>query len=387
MRAIVILLILSWCVTASLAQQTSASPPDAAKTVIQTGSGTSNQNGDRSSGDAGNQPSQDSVPELPGAKVLVLKPTDRLPQRYDSYYEDLSKPELPPNMRPEGASLGIAKGDGFTSELVELQWRELDNIDVYVIKPANVKKPPAILYLYSYPSTNEMYKDSKTCQFLTKDGFAAVGFVSALTGHRFHDRPQRQTFITELRESLGASTHDVQMILNYLEHRGDLDMTRVGVWGDGSGASIAIMAAAVDPRIKVLDLLDPWGDWPDWMAKSSLVPEKQRANFLQPGFLESVKNLDPLKWLPQLKTQQVRLQYIKQGITVTPATVMERMEVAAPSNVKIVDYHDEKEFFTEVASKGAGFDWIKQRLQDASLLRSQVQKEAKTSSWQSSQRQ
>ena len=36
----------------------------------------------------------------------------------------------------------------------------------------------------------------------------------------------------------------------------------------GSGAAIAILAAAIDPRLKALDLVDPWGDWPDWLAKS-----------------------------------------------------------------------------------------------------------------------
>jgi len=379
MRAIAILFLLSCCGGANWAQQTSVAQPDSPKPVSKGDPGASNQKSGTFLGDVSNQPNRDSAPELPGAKVRVLDPTDTLPRRYDPYYEDLSTPKLTPGMRLEGASLGLAKGEGFTRELVELQWRELDPIDVYVIKPVERKNPPVILYLYSYPSTNDMYKDAKTCQFLTKGGIAAVGFVSALNGQRFHDRPQRQTFITELQESLGASTHDVQMILNYLTHRDDLDMSRVGMWADGSGASIAIMAAAVDPRIKVLDLLDPWGDWPDWLAKSSLVPEKLRPNFLQPKFSESVKNLDPVKYFPQLETHEVRLQYIKQGITVTPPSVMDRMEAAAPPNAKIVDYQDDKEFLTQVASKGTGLDWIKQRLQDASSLRSQVQNEAKTS--------
>jgi hypothetical protein len=41
----------------------------------------------------------------------------------------------------------------------------------------------------------------------------------------------------------------------------------------GSGASIAILASAADPRIKVLDTLDSWGDWPVWLADSPFVPE------------------------------------------------------------------------------------------------------------------
>jgi hypothetical protein len=157
------------------------------------------------------------------------------------------------------------------------------------------------------------------------------------------------------------------MVLNYLESRGDLDMTRVGIWGDGSGASIAIMAAAVDPRIKVLDLLDPWGDWPDWLAKSSLVPEKERAAYLKPEFLKGIENLEPTKWLPELKTRRVRLSYIKEDLTVTPTVVQEHIEAAAPPSVKLVHYENLKAFRADVASTGKGFDWIKEQLAPLSL--------------------
>jgi len=101
----------------------------------------------------------------------------------------------------------------------------------------------------------------------------------------------------------------------------------------------------------------------EWaLAKSSLVPEAERAALVNPVFLKLVENLDPVKYLPQLKTQQVRLQQIKQGITVTPDVVREKMEAAAPSNVSIVHYENTKAFFTDVGSKGIGFDWIKGQL-------------------------
>src|SRR5271168_1350583 len=208
---------------------------------------------------ASDQPPVDAVakaPEVAGAKVIVLKEGEKLPQRVDPNYEDWSSPALPLHMKHGSIPLATGTFGGFTRQIVQVQWRELDPIDLWVIKPTGVTKPPVILYLYSYPSTNARYKDDKFCEFLTKNGFAAVGFVSALTEDRFHDRPRNQWFISELQESLATSTHDVQMVLTYLEHRDDLDMTRVGMWGDGSGASVAIMAAAVEPRIKALDLLD-----------------------------------------------------------------------------------------------------------------------------------
>jgi hypothetical protein len=311
---------------------------------------------------AANTPASANAPDMPGSKVIELKEGQKLPRRVDPDYEDWSSPVLPPNMKHGALPLGLGQYEGFTRQIVQVQWRQLDPIDLYIIKPTGVTKPPVILYLYSFPSTNARYKDDNVCRFLTRNGFAAVGFVPALTEDRFHDRPMKEWFVSELQESMATSAHDVQMILNYLDRRGDLDMTRVGMWGDGAGASIAIMAAAVDPRIKALDLLDPWGDWPDWLAKSSLVPDAKRATFLAPEFLRKVENLDPVKWLPQVKTQQVRLQYIQQGVTVTPDVVREKMEAAAPSNVRIVHYENTKAFTTDVISKGTGFDWIKGQL-------------------------
>jgi hypothetical protein len=277
------------------------------------------------------------------------------------FREDFSTPELPHGMSGGGTVLGSAVRDGFTRELVRAQWRTGDPIDLWIVKPSGVRKPPVILYLYSFPSSNDRYNDLEFCKFLTKDGYAAVGFVSALTGERVHDRPLKQWFISQLQESLGTSVHDVQMVLNYLADRGDMDMTRVGMWGDGSGAGIAIMAAAVDSRIKALDLLDPWGDWPDWLAESSLVPESERAEYLKPEFLSKVANLDPLKWLPQLKTPQIRLQSIK-SVNVTPTAARDRLRAVAPANTQIVNYENTHDFITRVAATGKGFDWIKQQL-------------------------
>jgi hypothetical protein len=248
----------------------------------------------------------------------------------------------------------------FTRELLQVQWRPEDPIDLYVILPKGVKNPPVILYLYSYPSDTDTFLDQGFCNLVTKNGIAAVGFVSALTGHRYHDRPMREWFISELQESLATSVHDVQMILDYLATRGDLDMENVGMFGEGSGATIAILTATVEPRLKVLDLFDPWGDWPDWMAKSSLIPKEERADYLRPEFLKRVQPLDPMERLPQLQSPVMRLQeplYEK----VTPASARKSIENAMPPKAQIVRYKNAKAL-EDAASKGGFFDWIKEQV-------------------------
>jgi hypothetical protein len=355
------------CAGAVKAQQTAPAVPDAGKAsepIIKGKDALAKPSPQAGQSPTVISPDEDpDKPSLPGAQTVLIPEDKKIPERKDVGYENWSKPELSPGMKSEIVPLGKSDGEGFTRQLISVQWRELDPIDVWVLKPSGVKNPPVILYMYSYPANNNArYKNDQFCQFLTKNGFAAVGFVPAITGQRVHDRPMKDTFVNQLQEGLGTTTHDVQLILNYLAKRGDLDMTRVGIWGDGSGASVAIMAAAVDPRIKVLDLLDPWGDWPEWLAKSSLVSAKERADLLKPESLMRVENLDPVNYLPKLKTQQVRLQYIKNGLTVTPDAVKEKMKAAAPSNVNIVHYDSTQAFITNVAAKGTGFDWIKEKL-------------------------
>ncbi|HTV53489.1 MAG TPA: alpha/beta hydrolase [Terriglobia bacterium] len=277
--------------------------------------------------------------------------------------EDLSTPSLTGSRMEVGEPLvgEVDQHPGYTRELTRVQWRGGDPIDLYIVKPQGVEKPPVILYLYSYPFELDRFQDEAFCRFLTKDGFAAIAFPSALTADRYHGVPMKKWFVSELQFSLAATAHDVQLLLNYLATRGDMDMNRVGAFGDGSGATIAILAAAADPRIKTLDLLDPWGDWPDWVAKSTLIPENERADYLKPEWLKGVAPLDPIKWLPELKQQTVRIQMIG-SVTVTPEDVKKKLKAVAPPNAEIVHYADSKAFKNTVAN-GTGFDWLKQHVQ------------------------
>ena len=249
----------------------------------------------------------------------------------------------------------------YTVELLQVQWRFGDPIDLYVMKPKGKKNPPVILYLYGYPAGTDRFTDESFENAVTKDGFAAVGFVSALTGHRYHDRPMREWFISELQECLATSAHDVQMVLDYLATRGDLDMTRVGMFAQGSGASIAILASASDPRIKVLDALDPWGDWPAWMATSPFVPEAERAEYVKPEFLKKVAVLEPTDWLPKIQAKKFRLQDATFELN-TPKPAKEKLRAAVPTGTTVVLYKTPEEFNQVIRTK-QDLQWIQHELQ------------------------
>ena len=240
-----------------------------------------------------------------------------------------------------GVSLGEADNPDFTREIIRLEWRQGDPIDIYVVKPKGVEKPRVILYLYSYPSDVDRFMGDGWCRHVTSKGLAAVGFVSAMTGVRYRYRPLREWFISELPESLGSTAHDVQLIIDYLASREDLSADKVGMWGEGSGASIAILAAAADPRIAALDLLNPWGDWPDWLKTSPVIPDEERAKLLTPEFLQKVSMLDPVVWLPQLKDRPFRLQQIidNPDDQDTPTAARDKIAAAVPHD-RLAQYKD-----------------------------------------------
>lgn len=313
--------------------------------------------------------------ELRPAPTPIADPSDT---RFIGVKEDWATPALKTSSLKMAMPLtsGVdSSHPGYTVEMLELQWRWGDPLDVYVLKPAGVKKPPVILYLYSFPTETDQFRNPAWQRATTKDGFAAVGFVTALTGHRYHDRPMKEWFISELQECLAVSAHDVQMVLNYLSARDDLDMDRVGMLADGSGASIGILASAVDPRIKVLDIVDPWGDWPTWMATSPFVPSEERADYVKPEYLKKIAGLDPVDWLPKVQAKKFRFRDAVFEPT-TPKSSKEKLRAAAPSSATVVVYDALKDYQAAI-NGNKQMDWMHDQLRglpDAAAASAALQK-------------
>jgi hypothetical protein len=313
------------------------------------------------SGSALSVRAQQSAPADPSTKSSAPLPNVKLRNTVEDWSTiTLEKSELKMAIPALGE---FDKLEKYTRERWQVQWRDLDPIDLYIIKPQGVEKPPVVLYLYSTEAASKQpFINDGWCQRVTSEGFAAVAFVPALTEDRFQMRPMKQWFISELQESLGTTTHDVQMILNYLDSRNDLDLSHVGIFGSGSGATVGILAAAADPRITVLDLIDPWADWPEWLKITPLVTVTERGTFLKPEFLATIEPLDPVKWLPRLTTQQIRIQIIDEGPKEWQ-TAMKALANAAPQNVNVAHFATMAQHKNATVTGGGSFRWIKDQLQ------------------------
>jgi cephalosporin-C deacetylase-like acetyl esterase len=249
----------------------------------------------------------------------------------------------------------------YISEWIKVQWRSDDPIYLYVVRPTHVPKAPVVIYLYDYPAETDIFRESDWCEHVTAGGYAAVGLVPAFNGQRYHGRPMKEWFVSELQEALVKSAHDVQMVLNYLAERGDVDMNSVGIFGVGAGATIAVAAASVDSRIKAIDLVDPWGNWPRWMAKSEVIPEEERSRYIKPDFLKQVSAFDPVSLLPTLTAPRVRLNQSVESSS-TPREAGSKIEAALPPGAERRPLVDGAQFDPLVASGGKDFDWLKLQL-------------------------
>jgi hypothetical protein len=270
------------------------------------------------------------------------------------------------NLRPDPPVQGQTDTfPTFTRELVRVQWRTGDPIDLYIVRPTGIARPRVILYLYGYPREAVRFLDPEFCRAVTKNGFAAVGFSSMLTGQRYHDVPMKIWFVSELEHTLVGTAHDLQMTINYLEQRGDFDTSRVGVFGEGSGGTIALLAASVDSRIGAVDLLNPWGDWSDWFAKSQIVPESERPRYLTKEFQQSIAPLNPVTLLPSFSRAALRLQQTLWTSDATPVISRNRIAAALPSTAMLVQYKDAQEYADNAGRGGKMLDWLSRVLSQA----------------------
>jgi hypothetical protein len=127
------------------------------------------------------------------------------------------------------------------------------------------------------------------------------------------------------------------------------------------GERLQFLPAAADPRIKAIDVFEPWGDWPVWLANSSVVqddPDKDR--YTKKDFLKKVEPLDPVKWLPKLKSTEIRIQQVS-DFDANPPECQDKIKKAAPKQAK-VDRFDSTAQMATIEGGGRLFDWIKEQL-------------------------
>jgi 2,6-dihydroxypseudooxynicotine hydrolase len=130
-------------------------------------------------------------------------------------------------------------------------------------KPDGVARPPVVVMAVGLDSTKEE-GDAYEAPFLAR-GMATLIFEGPGQGEAQYDLPIR-----------GDYEVPVKAVLDFVETRGDLDPSRIGMWGVSLGGYYAPRAAAFDKRIKACIAL---GGPFDWGAAWDTLPELTREAF------------------------------------------------------------------------------------------------------------
>ncbi len=99
------------------------------------------------------------------------------------------------------------------------------------------------------------------------------------------------------------------------------------------------------------------------MVESTRVPTEERSAFLKPDFLDKIAALDPIQWLPKLKTPAVRVQILNFD-TITPKAAKDAVAKALPASATLVRYENANQVH-DALMMGKEFDWIKAQIRPA----------------------
>ena len=94
------------------------------------------------------------------------------------------------------------------------------------------------------------------------------------------------------------------------------------------------------------------------MEKSEVIPDDERPAYLKPEFLKEIAAYDPVKLLPTLKTARIRINQVDDNES-TPVEAQKKIESALPATAEHRRFGSNTAFFSEVASGGRMFDWLK----------------------------
>ncbi len=220
-------------------------------------------------------------------------------------------------------------------------------------KPVGVQKPPVVVMAVGLNSTKEE-GEAYEMPFLAR-GLATLIFDGPGQGEGQYDFAIR-----------GDYEVPVKAVLDYVEARGDVDASRIGMWGVSLGGYYAPRATAFEKRIKACIAL---GGPFDWAAAFDALPELTREAFRVRSRCktqaEAKKNAATLSLVGVAQNITCPI-YIVNGRNdrIVPAADAERLarEVKGPVDLMIVE--DGNHIATNRAYRwrSQSADWMKEKL-------------------------
>jgi dienelactone hydrolase len=192
---------------------------------------------------------------------------------------------LPERTPLNPVTVGSYSRDGYRFEKVRFESQPNHHVTAYLVLPSSPRfKPPypAILEPLGHANNGkERPGYFKGGVVAAKAGFATLIYDPVDQGERAQLPGNKAAFCVGGHVNAGMRSHlvgwnfsrfriwDAMRAIDYLESRGEIDSSRIGVMGQSGGGTLTAYVAALDPRIKVScpagfvttmrDLAEVWG--------------------------------------------------------------------------------------------------------------------------------
>jgi dienelactone hydrolase len=204
--------------------------------------------------------------------------------------------------------------------------------EAYLVTPPGQGKTAGALFVHWYDSESPL---SNRKQFLNEAvELAQHGLVSLLVATPWSD-PQwyQKRDVTRDYENSVQEVRELRRALDVLAAQPRVDRKRMALVGHDFGAMYGILAAASEKRLSAVALQAFTGSFSDWF----LYNQKQLTPDARQRVIERLAPLDPLKFIAQLGSTPVLLQFAEKDFYV-PSDHAEALNAAVRGPKQILWY-------------------------------------------------
>jgi len=218
----------------------------------------------------------------------------------------------------------IEEGNGY--RLFKVYFRSVNNerVPALISVPSTGTPPyPCLVMLHGYGGSKEDMKD--LAKFAAENGYAIIAIDAQFHGERKQPgKALYSTNLTESRDGIIQTVVDARRTVDYLETRGDIDSTKIGLVGGSMGGILGAIFAGVEPRVKAAVLIVGGGNMSLMIMKSEhpAIPPI-RAYMTEKGITyqeiqEFLDPVDPLNFIDKIAPRPL-LMHNGEHDTIVPA--------------------------------------------------------------------
>lgn len=183
--------------------------------------------------------------------------------------------------------------------------RNDENIEFYILKPANAGRFPVIFLLHGYQPPENSHGGKQLAEYGYLERFANQGVVAVSISMPGYGKS------TGERDCGGPrSQQAIRTVIDHIKHLPFVDSSKMGIYGISRGAQLAGMVSSQDPGISIQILESGFYDLVSFVSDTPDYLEGMRNSIFREGgnSLEALVERSPLYHIDNLKAATLILQ-------------------------------------------------------------------------------